>query len=115
MTDYRRDAALAGCCGAVLVAVLLVTGGTATLARPGAVLAGVFGALVVEAAFLADTPAAELWARPPVQVGAALALVGGAVGTAAVLGPVVVAVACWGLVTYFALLALTLAGYWLSA
>jgi hypothetical protein len=41
--------------------------------------------------------------------------VGGAVGTAAVLGPVVVAVACWGLVTYFALLALTLAGYWLSA
>jgi hypothetical protein len=41
--------------------------------------------------------------------------VGGAVGTAAVLGPVVVVVACWGLVTYFALLALALAGYWLSA
>ena len=35
MTDYRRDAALAGCCGAVLVAVLLVTGGTATLALAG--------------------------------------------------------------------------------
>jgi hypothetical protein len=32
VTGYRWDAALAGCCGVVLVAVLLVTGGTATLA-----------------------------------------------------------------------------------
>lgn len=112
MQSTTRDALLAATSGAVLLATLAVTGSLSTLARPAVAAAGVAAALAVEALFVADTPAAELWERRVVQVGSALALVGSAGVALLVAGPRVVAAACWGLATYFVLLALLLAGVW---
>jgi hypothetical protein len=107
VTDFRRDGAVAACCGVVLLGVLAATDALGELANPLAV-----GAVVVEAAFLAETPVADWWRRPWVRIAGALTLVGGALGAALLVGPTVVAAACWGLATYFVFLAVALAGYW---
>jgi hypothetical protein len=112
VTDFRRDAALAACCGALLLALLAVTGGLGELSNPAAMAVGVFGAVAVEAAFLADTPVADWWTRPWARVVSAVVFLGSTLGTALVVGPLVVAAACWGLATYFAFLALAVSGYW---
>jgi len=112
VTDFRRDAAVAACCGVVLLGVLAVSDAADALANPVAAAFGVFGAVVVEVAFLADTPVAGWWTRPWVRVASALALLGGALGAALLVGPLVVAAACWGLATYFVFLAVAVAGYW---
>ena len=112
MTDFRRDAVVAACCGVLLLGVLAVTDAVDELANPVAATLGVLGAVVVEGAFLADTPVAGWWTLPWVRVASALALLGGVLGTALVVGPLVVAAACWGLVTYFVFLALAVSGYW---
>lgn len=112
MTDVRRDAIAAACCGVLLVGILAVTDAVDELAKPVAAALGVFGAVVVEGAFLADTPVADWWTRPWVRIASALALLGSALGASLVVGPVVVAAACWGLVTYFVFLALAVSGYW---
>ncbi|QLH82929.1 hypothetical protein [Halosimplex pelagicum] len=112
MQSTTRDAILAAASGGALLAVLAVTASLSLLGRPAVAAAGVCAALAVEALFVADTPAAELWERPAVQVGSATALVGGAGVAVWALGPWVVAAACWGLATYFGLLALLLAGVW---
>jgi len=112
VTDFRRDAAVAVCCGAFLLGTLAVTDAVDELSNPVAVAVGVLGAVAVEAAFLADTPVADWWTRPWVRVVSALVLLGSVLGATLVAGPVVVAAACWGLTTYFLFLALAVAGYW---
>jgi hypothetical protein len=112
VTDFRRDGAVAACCGVVLLGVLAATDAVGELATPLAVALGVSGAVVVEAAFLAETPVADWWRRPWVRIAGALTLVGGALGAALLVGPTVVAAACWGLATYFVFFAVALAGYW---
>jgi len=107
-----RDATLAAVSAGALLAVLAVTAPLSTLARPAVAATGIAAALAVEALFVADTPAAELWERPAVQVGSAVALVGGGVVGVAATGPWVVAAACWGLATYFVLLGLLVTGVW---
>ena len=108
MPDYRRDAGSALFCGLVLVAYLRWAGALDTLWTESAVAVGVAGALGVEALFVLDTPAASLWERRGVRTASAVALLACAGGLAARLGPVVVAAACWGLVTYFVILAVSL-------
>ena len=66
------------------------------------------GALGIEALFVLDTAVASLWERRGVRTASAVALLGGAGGVAVFLGPVVVAAACWGLITYFVILAVSL-------
>jgi len=112
VSNLRRDAAFAGLSGASLLAFLVLTGDAAALASFPAAVTGVAAALAIEAAFVADTPVRTLWERRGVRLASAAALVAGALGLAAVGGPLVVAAACWGLATYFALLVLALAGYW---
>nr|WP_206042121.1 hypothetical protein [Haloarcula argentinensis] len=106
--DYRRDAGFALLCGLGLVAYLSQTDALDTLWVESAIAVGVVGALGVEALFVLDTPVASLWERRGVRTGSAVALLTCAVVLAALVGPVVVAAACWGLVTYFALLAVSL-------
>lgn len=112
MQSTTRDAILAATSAGALLVVLAVTASLSTLAQPAVVATGVGAALAVEALFVADTPAAELWERTAVQAGSATALVVGAGLAVWVLGPWVAAAACWGVATYFALLALLLAGVW---
>ena len=112
MQSTTRDAILAATSAGALLAVLAVTASLSALARPAVVATGVGAALAVEALFVADTPAAELWERPAVQAGSATALVVGAGLAVWALGPWVVAAVCWGLATYFGLLGLLLAGVW---
>ncbi|EMA11467.1 hypothetical protein SAMN05443574_103169 [Haloarcula vallismortis] len=108
MPSYRRDAGFALLCGLVLVAYLRRAGALSTLWTESAVAVGVASALGVEALFVLDTPVASLWERRGVRTGSAVALLACAGGLAAFVGPVVVATACWGLVTYFALLVISL-------
>jgi hypothetical protein len=112
VTDFRRDAVLATSCGVVLLGVLAVGRWTAFLFDPLAVVLGVVGALATEGLFLADTPAAALWERLWVRSVSVFVLLFGAVAAAYLVGPVVVAAACWGLATYFVFLALAVAGHW---
>jgi fucose permease len=109
--DYRRDAGFALLCGLALVAYLRQAGAFDTLWSASAIAVGVAGALSVEALFVLDTPAASLWERRGVRTGSAIALFVCAVGLAVFLGPVVAAAACWGLGTYFVILAVGLL-YW---
>ncbi|WP_135364051.1 hypothetical protein [Halosimplex halophilum] len=115
MQSTTRDALLAAASAAVLLVVLAATGSLSVLTRPGAAATGVVTALAVEALFVADTTVAYLWERPAVQVGSALALVVGGVLAVWTADPWLVAAACWGLATYFVLLALLVAGVWESA
>ncbi|WP_336328991.1 hypothetical protein [Haloarcula sp. CGMCC 1.2071] len=108
MPDYRRDAGFALLCGLVLVAYLRQTGAVETLWSESAIAVGVAVALGVEALFVLDTPVAALWERRGVRTTSAVALLGVAGGLAVFLGPVVVAATCWGLVTYFGILAVCL-------
>ncbi|MGB9952442.1 hypothetical protein ACOZ4F_08580 [Haloarcula marismortui] len=108
MPSYRRDAVFALLCGLVLLAYLRWTAAVETLQSGVAVVVGVAGALGVEALFLLDTPAASLWERRGVRTASAVALLVCAAGLAVLLGPVVVAAACWGLATYFVVLAVSL-------
>jgi len=106
--DYRRDAGFALLCGLVLVAYLRRAGALDMLWAESAVAVGVIGALSVEALFVLDTPVASLWERRGVRTASAVALLGVAGGFAVLLGPIVVAAACWGLTTYFGILAVSL-------
>ncbi len=108
----RRDASLAAASGVALLAVLAVTESLSLLAEPRSAAAGVAAALAVEALFVAETPAGDLWERPVVQIGSLVALVAGGAVAVAVDGHWLVAAACWGLATYFVLLALLVAGVW---
>ncbi|KAA9396729.1 hypothetical protein Har1130_02640 [Haloarcula sp. CBA1130] len=108
MPDYRRDAGFALLCGLALVAYLWQTGAHEALWSKSVVAVGVAGALGVEALFVLETPVASLWERRGVRTASAIALVGGAGGLAVFLGPVIVAAACWGLITYFLILAVSL-------
>ncbi|WP_436910107.1 hypothetical protein [Halosimplex marinum] len=112
MQSTTRDALLAAASAALLLAVLAVAESLSLLARPAVAVVGATAALAVEALFVADTPAADLWTRPGVQVGSALALVAGAGLAVWAAGAWLVAAACWGLATYFCLLALLVAGVW---
>ncbi|QPV63614.1 hypothetical protein I7X12_02990 [Halosimplex litoreum] len=112
MQSTTRDALLATGCVCALSAALGLTASLSLLARPAVAVMGVTAGLAVEALFVAETPVVELWERPVVQVGSAVALVGGAGLAVWVGGPWAVAVAWWGLVTYFFLLALVVAGVW---
>jgi hypothetical protein len=107
-----RDVLLAGTSGAVLLALLTVTASLSLLARPETAAVGVGVALLVEALFVVDTPAVELWERRSVRLVSAAALIGGAVLAVATAGRWLVAAACWGLAAYFALLALLVSGVW---
>lgn len=112
MTDVRRDAALA------TLALLVLLGGLATwdalpeLWDVRAVAGGLAAGVAVELAFVALEPAEAVWNRPMVPVASAVGLVAGGVLAGMVLGPVVLAAACWGLVTYFATLVLAVLGRW---
>ncbi len=109
MTEFRRDALLAGCVLGGLVAVLAATDAAARLFDPVAAGLGVAGALRVEVAFLRSATVARLWRRPAVQLsGAFVVTAGGALGYALV-GPAVVVALCWGIATYFCLLCVVLA------
>jgi len=106
--DYRRDAGFALLCGLALVAYLRRAGALDTLWSEPAVAIGVTGALGVEALFVLDTPVASLWERRGVRTASAVTLLICAGGLAVRLGPVIVAAACWGLITYFVILAVSL-------
>lgn len=108
--NHLRDAVLAAASGAVLLGALAVAGSLASLADPGAAVAGVVAALAVEWLFVAETPAGTLWERRRVRAASVAALLGGSAALAWVTGPWILAAACWGVATYFALLALVLAG-----
>ena len=112
MTPRQRDALLAAASGAACLAFLLVSDATAALARPATVVAGGGAALSVEALFVAETPVVRWWTDPRVQVGSAVAFVAAAAVGFLVAGPWLLAAACWGLATYFALLSLLAAGVW---
>ncbi|WP_415381202.1 hypothetical protein [Halosimplex sp. TS25] len=107
-----RDALLAAVSGAVLLAALAAAESLSLLVRPGSAAAGITAALAVEALFVVETPAGDLWERPAVRIGSVVALAGGGIAAVALGGPWVVAAACWGLATYFALLALVLTDVW---
>lgn len=111
MPDYRRDAGFALLCGLALVAYLRQAGALDTLWSASAIAVGVASALGIEALFVLETPVAALWERRGVRTAAAIALFVCAVGLAVLLGPVVAAAACWGLGTYFVMLAVGLF-YW---
>jgi len=108
MSTYRRDALLAALTLGTLLSVLAVERSIHALTRPIAPVAGVAGALLVEGAFLRSGAVAALWERPIVQFGSTLAVLVGGLTLAAVAGPTVVATLCWGLATYFVLLAAVL-------
>ncbi|MFC7139021.1 hypothetical protein ACFQMA_04110 [Halosimplex aquaticum] len=110
--SVARDALLAVVCGVALLTLLAVTESLSLLVRPGSAAAGIAAALAVEALFVADTPAGDLWERPAVQAGSVVALAAGGVVAVAVGGRWFVAAACWGVATYFVLLALVLTGVW---
>jgi hypothetical protein len=112
VTDFLRDALLATASGVALLAGLALTESLALLADPTAAAAGVVVALLVEAAFVAGTPAGRLWERPLVRRLAVAAFVVGAVAIARVGDPRVFAAGLWGIATYFALLFLVLTGVW---
>lgn len=112
MDSRTRDALLATASALLLAVALVATGRVASLWRPLSVGVGVVGALAVEALFVAETPVSELWARPAIQVGSALALLAGAASALALDAVWLVAAACWGLGTYFVLLVALLTGVW---
>lgn len=109
MSSYHRDAGFAVLCGLVFIAYLIRTGEVDTLRTVPVAVVGVVGALTVEALFVFDTPVTAIWTYRGGRAGSAVALIGSAVGLATLLGPPVVAAACWGLATYFVLLGITLA------
>lgn len=104
MADHRRDGLLAVVALSALLGGVLAAGRAAALASPGAVLAGVVGALALETLFLRADRLAAAWDRPAVWAPATVATVAcGALGLW-LGGAVVVAVLCWGLVAYLLLL-----------
>ncbi|PSP15607.1 hypothetical protein BRC62_06990 [Halobacteriales archaeon QH_10_67_13] len=109
MTDFRRDALLAGCTLGGLVAVLAATDGAARPFDPVAVGLGVAGALAVEVAFLRSATVARLWRRPAVQLSGAVVVTAGGALSYVLVGPAAVVTLCWGIVTYFCLLSVVLA------
>lgn len=114
MSTLARDTALALVSGVALLGVLAVTDGFASLWDPRAVGLGLGAGVLVEALFLAGTPVVGWWERPWVGPASGAALVGVALAVALVVGPLAVAAACWGLVVYFASLALVVTGRWPS-
>lgn len=109
MVSYRRDSLLAAGTLGVLLSALVVEEALASLLDVVPALAGIAGALLVEAAFLRSPAVTELWERPSVQVGSGVAVSAGGLGAYVVVGPAVLATLCWGIVTYFALLGAVLA------
>ncbi|MFU1780124.1 hypothetical protein ACM16X_01955 [Haloarcula japonica] len=107
MPDYRRDAGFALLCGLVLVAYLHQMGALGALWSESAITVGVAVALGVEALFVLDTPVVALWERRGMRAASAVAFIGAVGGLAVFLGPVVVVAACWGLITYFSILAVS--------
>jgi hypothetical protein len=105
--SVRRDATIAGICGLCVLVGLSVLGAGRLLWHPFPVAVGVCGALLVEAAFLAETPVRRLWARPGVQAVCVVGLLAGGAAAAAVSGPWVLAAVGWGIATYYLLLAVT--------
>lgn len=111
MTTHRHDAAFAGVALVILTATGVWLFGGDPFWRPRAVVLGVGGALLVESAFLRyPERLLALWELPgvaPLAAGAVVAL-GVAAATTA---PWILAALCWGLGTYFGLLACLLAGF----
>lgn len=104
-TTTRRDAMLAALASTGLLALLAREDALGALAAPLAAAGGVAGALVVELAFLRSRTVADCWRLPAVQIGSTVAVLAGGLLAYAVGGLLVVAALCWGLATYFALLA----------
>jgi hypothetical protein len=109
MPNYRRDAVLAAVALAVLLGLLVVDRTTGTLLGPVPAVSGVLGALLIELGFLRYPAITGLWERPAVQFGSVVAVVAGGTWAYGIVGPPVVAVLCWGLLTYFLLLGAVLA------
>jgi len=109
VTDFRRDALLAGCTLGGLVAVLAATGAAARPFDPIAVGLGVAGALAVEFVFLRSATVERLWRRSAVQLSGAVVVTGGGALGYLLVGPAAVVALCWGIVTYFCLLGVVLA------
>ncbi|WP_225332929.1 hypothetical protein [Halomicrobium urmianum] len=110
MTDRRlrahaRDGLLALFALAALLALLARRSGLGALANPVAVLLGVAGAALIEAAFLRYPELGAAWDRPLVHVGGLVVLLAGAAAAYVVVGLAFVAAACWGLATFLLLLA----------
>jgi hypothetical protein len=109
MPNYRRDAVLAAVALAVLLGLLVVDRTTGTLLGPVPAVSGILGALLIELGFLRYPAITGLWERPAVQFGSVVAVVAGGTWAYGIIGPPVVAVLCWGLLTYFLLLGAVLA------
>jgi hypothetical protein len=107
-----RDSVLAAVVGVACLVVLWHWQALDALFEPWSALAGLGGALAVEWLFVAGTAVGELWERRWVQSGSVLAVLAGGMVLAVVSGPWVLAAVCWGLMTYFVLLALLLSGVW---
>lgn len=104
MSSYRRDALLAATALSTLLGLLIVERRAGTLWRPVVAVLGVLGALTVEFGFLRYATLTALWERPAAQFGSVLVGIAGGVWAYEIVGPSVVAVLCWGLLTYFLLL-----------
>lgn len=109
MTDFRRDALLAGCTLGGLVAILAATDAAARLFDPVAAGLGVAGAFVVEIVFLRSATVTRLWRQPTVQLSGAFVVTGGGALSYLLVGPAAVVALSWGIVTYFCLLGVILA------
>ncbi len=102
---HARDALLALLALAALVALLARQGALDALADPATALVGIGGAVLIEAAFLRVPALGHLWERPVAYLGGLVALLASAAAAYALVGPALVAAACWGLVVILALLA----------
>jgi hypothetical protein len=102
---HLRDGLLAVVVGSGCLAALVAIDALGSLGRPVPALVGVGGALAIETLFLTGTPAADLWERPAIQAAGVVATLGGGLAAAWLLGPWLLAAICWGIATFFAVLA----------
>jgi hypothetical protein len=109
MPNHRRDALLALVALATLSGFLLAERALGALWRLHPAVSGVLGALLIELGFLRYDTLAGLWERPAVQLGGVLTVIAGGVWAYNTAGPAVVAVLCWGVLTYVFLLGVVFA------
>ncbi|WP_226022254.1 hypothetical protein [Halomicrobium salinisoli] len=102
---HARDDLLALLAVGALLALLARRSGLGALANPAAAVAGVAGAVLIEAAFLRYPELGAAWDRPLVHLGGLGAVLLAGVGAYLLVGSPIVAALCWGLVTFLLLLA----------
>jgi len=110
MRLYHRDGLLAAGSLAAVLAAGLLTSGVGVFVRPLAIVAGVAGALALEALFLRYSAwLLTAWKRPGIALAGVVTL-GWVALWASQAAPWALGAIAWGLATYLALLGCVLAG-----